>query len=193
MGALVTASQDLVKDPTSNNHIQKLMDGVRGLFTGTSNLLDAFDSAEVRKILSVSKVIQETLSTILSHHVNALTQDVFISNVSAVSQSLVQLTQLCHKRSADLLTDELEIELKNRTNALSITGPSLVSSCKLLFVDRQSIDAFNVMKSVCDQIVATCKRIEEIVQTDTDDKQFKVFLCKIGFHTTRMKKKPSQK
>jgi hypothetical protein len=151
------------------------MDSIRGLFSGTSAILDAFDSAEVRKIKAVAEKIQASLSVLLTHHIQTLTKDVFVSNVSSISQTIVSLVQLCQKRSIELLKEELELELKSKADTLSKLGTPFISVCKLFLVDGSSPAFYDMMTSITSQMISICRRITEIVEMSPDE-EFKLVL-----------------
>lgn len=104
---LVEASQILRKDPYSSAARKKLIDGARGILSGTSALLLTFDEAEVRKILKVCRGVLEYLS--VAEIVESMEELVtFVKNLTPGITEMAKkvegrIEELTHQVHADML------------------------------------------------------------------------------------------
>lgn len=123
---LVEASQLLRKDPFSSVARKKLIDGARGILSGTSALLLTFDEAEVRKILKVCKGVLEYLS--VSEVVESMEELVtFVKNLTPGITEMAKkvegrIEELTHQVHADML--------KKSITAVKAMSTQLITSIK---------------------------------------------------------------
>lgn len=123
---LVEASQILRHDPYSTTARKKLIDGARGILSGTSALLLTFDEAEVRKILKVCRGVLEYLS--VAEIVESMEELVtFVKNLTP------GITEMAKKVEAriDELTHQVHAEmLKKSITAVKGMTTQLITSIK---------------------------------------------------------------
>lgn len=127
---LMEASILLKKDPLSQQARKKLINGARGILSGTSTLLLTFDDAEVRKILKACKSLLEYLR--VSELVETMPDMItFVKNLTPAVTNMVKLVEgrqgdLTHKVHQDLL--------KMHTNSVKKSLPPLISVMKAFVV-----------------------------------------------------------
>lgn len=108
---LVDASKILRRDPFSPEARKKLIDGARGILSGTSALLLTFDEAEVRKILKVCRGVLEYLA--VSEVVESMEELVtFVKNLTPGITEMAKkvegrIEELTHQVHADMLRKSL--------------------------------------------------------------------------------------
>lgn len=123
---LVEASQILRKDPYSSAARKKLIDGARGILSGTSALLLTFDEAEVRKILKVCRGVLEYLS--VAEIVESMEELVtFVKNLTPGITEMAKkvegrIEELTHQVHADML--------KKSITAVKAMSTQLITSIK---------------------------------------------------------------
>ncbi|EDO35762.1 predicted protein [Nematostella vectensis] len=123
---LVQASKLLKRDPYSSEARQKLIDGARGILSGTSALLLTFDEAEVRKIVTFCRSLLEYLPVgeMVEEMQDLLT---FVANLSPAIQNVAKAVE---SRAAELTHTVHRDMLKSSLSKLSGMVPLLISSMK---------------------------------------------------------------
>ncbi|XP_029181563.2 LOW QUALITY PROTEIN: vinculin-like [Acropora millepora] len=123
---LVEASHILRTDPYSSAARKKLIDGARGILSGTSALLLTFDEAEVRKILKVCRGVLEYLS--VAEIVESMEELVtFVKNLTPGITEMAKkvearIEELTHQVHADML--------KKSITAVKAMSTQLITSIK---------------------------------------------------------------
>lgn len=124
--SLIGATQIFKNDPYSPEGRKKLLDGARGILSGTSAMLLTFDEAEVRKIVGVCRGVIKYLQVAevvermedLITFVKSLTPGV----TNMAKQVVARAKELTHVAHADIL--------EQRVASVKKMIPSLISSIK---------------------------------------------------------------
>ncbi|XP_041466870.1 vinculin-like isoform X2 [Lytechinus variegatus] len=124
---LAEAAMELKRDPYSSPARKKLIDGARGILSGTSDLLLCFDQSEVRKIVRVAKGVLEYLA--VSEVVECLED--LVTFVKNLSPGMANMANKVTSRSKELTHTAHANGLINHTENLKRTTPVLVSSMKI--------------------------------------------------------------
>jgi len=123
---LMEASTLLQKDPFSKEAKKKLINGARGILSGTSTLLLTFDDAEVRKILKSCKSLLEYLR--VSELVETMPD--LITFVKNLTPGVTETCKMVDVREKDL-THQVHRDLLNKhTASVKKTLPLLISAMK---------------------------------------------------------------
>ncbi|KAI8913670.1 Vinculin/alpha-catenin, partial [Gorgonomyces haynaldii] len=177
---LVQAAQELRSNAFSPQGRQMLLDAVKGILSGTTGILDASDDADVRKILQSSSQLRQYCQELKQE--SADSPDEFTKAAARLSQAVFHLSQLSTKRIGELLTDWLQIQLKDAINILVRESPLMIQSCKVYLVEPKQREHRHVLLVFLDRLVDASKRIDVIVQTKGDNPtetgQFKNLLQK---------------
>ncbi|KAK2568276.1 Vinculin [Acropora cervicornis] len=132
---LVEASHILRQDPYSSAARKKLIDGARGILSGTSALLLTFDEAEVRKILKVCRGVLEYLS--VAEIVESMEELVtFVKNLTPGITEMAKkvearIEELTHQVHADML--------KKSITAVKAMSTQLITSIKTYVLTVQRV------------------------------------------------------
>ncbi|KAL2918920.1 hypothetical protein HK105_201754 [Polyrhizophydium stewartii] len=190
---LVSATDELARNPVSPAGRARLLDAVKGILSGTTLMLAALDGSEVRKILAASRVFCGHLSrlcggvpaaaaaaAVMSHTAPATAPGsaaaaatanaappppkIYIQWVTQASQTLVVLAQLATKRVAEILSDAMQLELQAQIRVLTKESPLLISACKMVLTAPEAEEPVYAMQGICERLRAASARIDEIVQ-----------------------------
>lgn len=159
---LVEASQILRQDPYSSTARKKLIDGARGILSGTSALLLTFDEAEVRKILKVCRGVLEYLS--VAEIVESMEELVtFVKNLTP------GITEMAKKVEAriDELTHQVHAEmLKKSITTVKAMTTQLITSIKtyVLTVQRGGQNIAEAQEYRNFVVGKMCFEISEIIR-----------------------------
>uniref|UniRef100_K7FE14 Vinculin n=1 Tax=Pelodiscus sinensis TaxID=13735 RepID=K7FE14_PELSI len=129
---LVQAAQMLQADPYSVPARDYLIDGSRGILSGTSDLLLTFDEAEVRKIIRVCKGILEylTVAEVVETMEDLVT---YTKNLGPGKTFPILLVQRQH-----LGDQEDRVMLVNSMNTVKELLPVLISAMKIFVTTKSS-------------------------------------------------------
>ncbi|XP_047458950.1 vinculin-like isoform X6 [Mugil cephalus] len=130
---LVQAAQMLKADPYSVPARDYLIDGSRGILSGTSDLLLTFDEAEVRKIIRVCKGILEYLT--VAEVVE--TMEDLITYTKNLGPGMTKMSKMIEERQQELTHQEHRQMLVNSMNTVKELLPVLISAIKI-FVSTKS-------------------------------------------------------
>ncbi|KAI8593742.1 Vinculin/alpha-catenin [Geranomyces variabilis] len=166
---LVSATDALVVDPYSPTGRADLLHAVKGILSGTTQVLNVFDDAEVRKILNACSILRTHLSTIAAGPVNSSEIQAFVQVIAQASQTIVVLAQLTNKRVAELLFLVLQTRLKAAITLLTKESPVLIGACKLGLTQPANESAKTNRADTCARLVEAVKEIEVVVQFTTED------------------------
>ncbi|KAJ3285688.1 hypothetical protein HK104_009373 [Borealophlyctis nickersoniae] len=170
---LVSSTSDLVKDPFSSSGRQRLLEAVKGILSGTTDVLNVFDDAEVRKILSACNTLRTHLASISKGIAAAPSQQAYVTSIAQASQTIVTLAQLTNKRVTELLYAILQTRLKAAVAVLTKESPLLITACKITLV-TPGPDAENLRSTSCQRLEETCREIEIVVQFRSEDEAMAV-------------------
>ncbi|XP_065072400.1 vinculin-like [Rhopilema esculentum] len=123
---LIEASILLKQDPFSKEAKKKLINGARGILSGTSTLLLTFDDAEVRKILKSCKSLLEYLR--VSELVETMPD--LITFVKNLTPGVTETCKMVDGRQADLTHQVHRDLLIKHTTSVKKTLPLLISAMK---------------------------------------------------------------
>ncbi|XP_063730453.1 vinculin-like isoform X3 [Eleginops maclovinus] len=124
---LVQAAQMLKADPYSVPARDYLIDGSRGILSGTSDLLLTFDEAEVRKIIRVCKGILEYLT--VAEVVE--TMEDLITYTKNLGPGMTKMSKMIEERQQELTHQEHRQMLVNSMGTVKELLPVLISAIKI--------------------------------------------------------------
>ncbi|CAL1578071.1 unnamed protein product [Knipowitschia caucasica] len=131
---LVQAAQMLKADPYSVPARDYLIDGSRGILSGTSDLLLTFDEAEVRKIIRVCKGILEYLS--VAEVVE--TMEDLITYTKNLGPGMTKMSKMIDERHQELTHQEHRQMLMTSMNTVKELLPVLISAIKIFVATKTS-------------------------------------------------------
>ncbi|XP_068423879.1 vinculin-like isoform X3 [Clinocottus analis] len=131
---LVQAAQMLKADPYSVPARDYLIDGSRGILSGTSDLLLTFDEAEVRKIIRVCKGILEYLA--VAEVVE--TMEDLITYTKNLGPGMTKMSKMIEERQQELTHQEHRQMLVNSMNTVKDLLPVLISAVKIFVATKSS-------------------------------------------------------
>ncbi|XP_029305540.1 vinculin-like isoform X10 [Cottoperca gobio] len=131
---LVQAAQMLKADPYSVPARDYLIDGSRGILSGTSDLLLTFDEAEVRKIIRVCKGILEYLT--VAEVVE--TMEDLITYTKNLGPGMTKMSKMIEERQQELTHQEHRQMLVNSMNTVREQLPVLISAIKIFVTTKSS-------------------------------------------------------
>ncbi|XP_051816451.1 vinculin-like isoform X3 [Acanthochromis polyacanthus] len=131
---LVQAAQMLKADPYSVPARDYLIDGSRGILSGTSDLLLTFDEAEVRKIIRVCKGILEYLS--VAEVVE--TMEDLITYTKNLGPGMTKMSKMIEERQQELTHQEHRQMLLSSMNTIKELLPVLISAIKIFVATKSS-------------------------------------------------------
>ncbi|XP_042289047.1 vinculin-like isoform X2 [Thunnus maccoyii] len=131
---LVQAAQMLKADPYSVPARDYLIDGSRGILSGTSDLLLTFDEAEVRKIIRVCKGILEYLA--VAEVVE--TMEDLITYTKNLGPGMTKMSKMIEERQQELTHQEHRQMLVNSMNTVKELLPVLISAVKIFVATKSS-------------------------------------------------------
>ncbi|XP_061601971.1 vinculin-like isoform X1 [Cololabis saira] len=131
---LVQAAQMLKADPYSVPARDYLIDGSRGILSGTSDLLLTFDEAEVRKIIRVCKGILEYLT--VAEVVE--TMEDLITYTKNLGPGMTKMSKMIEERQQELTHQEHRQMLVSSMNTIKELLPVLISAIKIFVTTKSS-------------------------------------------------------
>ncbi|XP_064923640.1 vinculin isoform X3 [Columba livia] len=131
---LVQAAQMLQADPYSVPARDYLIDGSRGILSGTSDLLLTFDEAEVRKIIRVCKGILEYLT--VAEVVE--TMEDLVTYTKNLGPGMTKMAKMIDERQQELTHQEHRVMLVNSMNTVKELLPVLISAMKIFVTTKNS-------------------------------------------------------
>ncbi|XP_063346935.1 vinculin-like isoform X2 [Pelmatolapia mariae] len=131
---LVQAAQMLKADPYSVPARDFLIDGSRGILSGTSDLLLTFDEAEVRKIIRVCKGILEYLA--VAEVVE--TMEDLITYTKNLGPGMTKMSKMIEERQQELTHQEHRQMLVTSMNTIKELLPVLISAIKIFVATKSS-------------------------------------------------------
>ncbi|XP_047207854.1 vinculin-like isoform X4 [Girardinichthys multiradiatus] len=131
---LVQAAQMLKADPYSVPARDYLIDGSRGILSGTSDLLLTFDEAEVRKIIRVCKGILEYLT--VAEVVE--TMEDLITYTKNLGPGMTKMSKMIEERQQELTHQEHRQMLVRSMNTIKELLPVLISAIKIFVATKSS-------------------------------------------------------
>ncbi|XP_019726221.1 vinculin-like isoform X9 [Hippocampus comes] len=129
---LVQAAQMLKTDPYSVPARDYLIDGSRGILSGTSDLLLTFDEAEVRKIIRVCKGILEYLT--VSEVVE--TMEDLVTYTKNLGPGMTKMSKMIEERQQELTHQEHRQMLVNSMSTVKELLPVLISAIKIFVATK---------------------------------------------------------
>ncbi|KAM7385670.1 hypothetical protein PAMP_001738 [Pampus punctatissimus] len=129
---LIQAAQMLKADPYSVPARDYLIDGSRGILSGTSDLLLTFDEAEVRKIIRVCKGILEYLA--VAEVVE--TMEDLITYTKNLGPGMTKMSKMIEERQQELTHQEHRQMLVNSMNTVKELLPVLISAVKIFVATK---------------------------------------------------------
>ncbi|XP_067092546.1 vinculin-like isoform X2 [Osmerus mordax] len=134
---LVQAAQMLKADPYSVPARDYLIDGSRGILSGTSDLLLTFDEAEVRKIIRVCKGILEYLT--VAEVVE--TMEDLITYTKNLGPGMTKMSKMIEERQQELTHQEHRMMLVSSMNTIKELLPVLISAIKIFVATKSGGNA----------------------------------------------------
>ncbi|XP_058882325.1 vinculin-like isoform X3 [Acipenser ruthenus] len=131
---LVQAAHMLKADPYSVPARDYLIDGSRGILSGTSDLLLTFDEAEVRKIIRVCKGILEYLT--VAEVVEGMED--LVTYTKNLGPGMTKMAKMIDERQQELTHQEHRVMLVNSMNTVKELLPVLISAIKIFVTTKSS-------------------------------------------------------
>uniref|UniRef100_A0A669DF53 Vinculin n=1 Tax=Oreochromis niloticus TaxID=8128 RepID=A0A669DF53_ORENI len=131
---LVQAASMLKADPYSVPARDYLIDGSRGILSGTSDLLLTFDEAEVRKIIRVCRGILEYLA--VAEVVESMED--LITYTKNLGPGMTKMAKMIDERQQELTHQEHRVMLVNSMNTVKELLPILISGIKIYVTTKTS-------------------------------------------------------
>ncbi|KAL4640003.1 vinculin isoform X1 [Arapaima gigas] len=132
---LVQAAQMLKADPYSVPARDYLIDGSRGILSGTSDLLLTFDEAEVRKIIRVCKGILEYLT--VAEVVESMED--LVTYTKNLGPGMTKMAKMIDERQQELTHQEHKVMLVNSMNTVKELLPVLISAIKIFVTTKTAM------------------------------------------------------
>nr|XP_057914908.1 vinculin-like isoform X1 [Doryrhamphus excisus]XP_057914909.1 vinculin-like isoform X1 [Doryrhamphus excisus] len=129
---LVQAAHMLKTDPYSVPARDYLIDGSRGILSGTSDLLLTFDEAEVRKIIRVCKGILEYLT--VAEVVE--TMEDLVTYTKNLGPGMTKMSKMIEERQQELTHQEHRQMLVSSMNTVKELLPVLISAIKIFVATK---------------------------------------------------------
>ncbi|XP_051504607.1 vinculin isoform X3 [Myxocyprinus asiaticus] len=129
---LVEAARMLRTDPYSVPARDYLIDGSRGILSGTSDLLLTFDEAEVRKIIRVCKGILEYLT--VAEVVE--TMEDLVTYTKNLGPGMTKMAKMIDERQQELTHQEHRVMLVTSMNTVKELLPVLISAIKIFVTTK---------------------------------------------------------
>ncbi|KAJ3088662.1 hypothetical protein HK102_008242 [Quaeritorhiza haematococci] len=165
---LLGATGELVMDAFSKHGRQELLEAVKGILSGTTAVLRAFDDSEVRKILTVSRNLKSKIAKLSSSPSSTSTDpnaaQQIVTLMMQISQTVVTLAQITNKRVGELLQPILQTRLKIAIAGLTKESPLLITATKFVLQKPGSGEALRAREQSCQRVVEACVEIETVVQ-----------------------------
>ncbi|XP_032868537.1 vinculin isoform X4 [Amblyraja radiata] len=130
---LIQAAQMLKDNPYAVPARDYLIDGSRGILSGTSDLLLTFDEAEVRKIIRVCKGILEYLT--VAEVVE--TMEDLVTYTKNLGPGMTKMAKMIDERQQELTHQEHRVMLVNSMNTVKELLPVLISAIKIFVTTKQ--------------------------------------------------------
>lgn len=131
---LVEAAFMLKADPYSVPARDYLIDGSRGILSGTSDLLLTFDEAEVRKIIRVCKGILEYLT--VAEVVE--TMEDLVTYTKNLGPGMTKMAKMIDERQQELTHQEHRVMLVTSMNTVKELLPVLISGIKIYVTTKNA-------------------------------------------------------
>ncbi|XP_018580475.1 vinculin-like isoform X4 [Scleropages formosus] len=131
---LVQASQMLSADPYSVPARDYLIDGSRGILSGTSDLLLTFDEAEVRRIIRVCKGILEFLT--VAEVVESMND--LVTYTKNLGPGMTKMAKMIDERQQELTHQEHRAMLVNSMKTVKELLPVLISAIKIYVTTKST-------------------------------------------------------
>ncbi|KAL9979828.1 hypothetical protein ACROYT_G017545 [Oculina patagonica] len=159
---LVEASQILRRDPFSSEARKKLIDGARGILSGTSALLLTFDEAEVRKILKVCRGVLEYLS--VAEIVESMEE--LVTFVKNLTPGITEMAKKVEARIEELTHQDHADMLKKSLNTVKAMSTQLITAIKtyVLTVQRGGQNIAEAQEYRNYVVGKMCFEISEIIR-----------------------------
>ncbi|XP_030235051.1 vinculin isoform X6 [Gadus morhua] len=167
---LVKAAQMLKADPYSVQARDYLIDGSRGILSGTSDLLLSFDEAEVRRIIRVCRGILEYLA--VAEVVE--TMEDLITYTKNLGPGMTKMSKMIEERQQELTHQEHRQMLVGSMNTVKELLPVLISAIKIFVATKTSRgagveDAVRNRVFTFDKMSAEIHEIIRVLQLTTWD------------------------
>ncbi|XP_028824658.1 vinculin isoform X1 [Denticeps clupeoides] len=159
---LVQAASMLKADPYSVPARDYLIDGSRGILSGTSDLLLTFDEAEVRKIIRVCKGILEYLS--VAEVVESMED--LITYTKNLGPGMTKMAKMIDERQQELTHQEHRVMLVTSMNTVKELLPVLISGIKIFVTTKTSCSpgVEEALKNRNFTMEKMCTEINEIIR-----------------------------
>ena len=164
---LITGTTELSKNPYSKSGKNDLLESAKGILSGTSNVLYAFDNFEIRKIINIARLCSSKVESI-ENEISMQPQQL-VQLLMQSSQIVVQLAQLANKRVSELLSPKLQQRLKTAVEDLTRESPHLISSSKAFLLSANNSYIKNARNQSCRRLASICMEIEIVVQLESDE------------------------
>ncbi|KAJ3225264.1 hypothetical protein HK099_007090 [Clydaea vesicula] len=164
---LLSGTLELSKNPFSRPGQLQLLESVKGILHGTTNVLFAFDNFEIRKIINCARLCQSK-TTLIKTDEGKLPQQL-VQILMQTSQIVVQLAQLTNKRINELLSPIMQYRLKIAVAGLQKESPLLISSSKAYLQTPGNQNAKISRDQSCNRLFDICTEIIIVVLLNPEE------------------------
>lgn len=158
---LVDTTVALAQEPLSFKHRQQLLESIKQIMFGISEILNVYDDYEVGKVLQIAVKAKATLTELKD---SSLSVESVISVLRLGCQLLVQLVHQTNARIDELLSETQKVQLRYAVDTISKDNSSLVSCIKASFQFSNDAAAQQARLDMCDSQIEAVQLVERVVQ-----------------------------
>jgi hypothetical protein len=148
------------KDPYDKSSRIKLVEASKAILQGTTDILNAYDDSEVRKIIKLCQTSRGQLEEMKSiFELNDL-----LKVIRPACQALVDLTALAKRRVDEILFPALQARLRDDIENINRSSGLLVSSSKAVVQNAKNVGAVESRDFCCNRLNEIINDIETVVQ-----------------------------
>lgn len=165
---LLKSTGELSKAPKSSAGRGMLLEAVKGILRGTTDILYVHDDSEVRKILNSSKHVRSLIAD-LDTTPTKDTAKQHVALLSQLAQAIIPLLQFSTKRISEITAEALQFQLRQTVEFIVTESPNLLNSAKTFLVEPSNADGKKLLQNNCERIVSLTKTIDMIVQSNLEN------------------------
>lgn len=160
---LISATEDLLANPVSHTGRTQLLDSVKGILEGTTNILDASDEFEIRKILNSNSLLVNLLKQIKNSSLEVKGHRDYIHLLKRLAQTVTSSCQLSTKRVKDIVSDKLAADLQDAILTVTRESNTYLTGCRMVLTWPTSEEAKQVHQTSQGILEMAIERINAIV------------------------------
>ncbi|OUM57153.1 hypothetical protein PIROE2DRAFT_17935, partial [Piromyces sp. E2] len=156
---LIQSSELLKENSKSKEGRDKLVESIQAILSGITKVLDIYDEAEIRKIKTICKHIQELID--VTNKEKSVQESV--GTLRQISQCSMALATQINNRIPELLSQQSQLRLRISVDTMSKITPLLLNSYKAMLKDSNSGNVLSSKDLICNILQKTCKDVDIIV------------------------------